>query len=236
MKLVPLIRTHVLLLFCVAILSACSTTGEIPPTPVLRKIAKDIHVDPGHYQLDPEESHIRVKVYRSGTLARLGHNHTIRFDQPKGYLHLNEDNRYQTEVNLDIQQVVVDDAKDRRWAGRHFPDNIKDDAKQGTRDNLLSEAVLNAQQFPTILGSAEGFWGGLTPVNTFINVDLQGRQHSLPISLEIDQKQRLKLTGEWRVLHRELGLKPFSAFNGAIRVEEAMDISVELYFSLDEGQ
>jgi YceI-like domain len=59
-------------------LSACTT---VPPTPPAQPQAASPPSSPAaggaRYRLDPDQSELRILVYRAGTMAALGHNHVI---------------------------------------------------------------------------------------------------------------------------------------------------------------
>ncbi len=53
-------------------------------------------------------------------------------------------------LSIPVDSFVIDDAAARREAGSDFSSEVTDDAKSGTRKNMLSPALLNGAEFPNI--------------------------------------------------------------------------------------
>ena len=177
------------------------------------------------YRIDPQTSDVRLLVYRDGVLSTFGHNHVVSLKDFTGTIHL-QPKLAQSRVELEIQvdQLIVDDAAVRRQEGQDFASEPSTDDAAGTRMNMLSNALLNAKQFPAI--KVTGTSGPVDAKNSAmldLTVQLVGHEIKLtiPATLKLEGDQ-LEASGEIELSHKQLGLKPFSALLGSLRVAEQM--------------
>ena len=177
------------------------------------------------YRVDPQTSDVRLLVYRDGVLSTFGHNHVISSKDVTGTIHL-QPKLAQSRVELDIpvDRLIVDDAAVRRQEGPDFASEPSKDDAAGTRANMLSTALLNAGRFPAI--KVTGTSGPIDAKNSGmldLSVQLVGQDIKLtiPATLKLEGDQ-LEASGEIELSHRQLGLKPFSALLGSLRVAEQM--------------
>ncbi|MBN9265379.1 MAG: YceI family protein, partial [Hyphomicrobium sp.] len=176
------------------------------------------------YRIDPQTSDVRLLVYRDGVLSTFGHNHVVSLKDFTGTIHL-QPKLAQSRVELDIpvDRLVVDDAAARQEGEDFASEPSKDDAA-GTRTNMLSNALLNAKQFPAI--KVTGTSGPVDTKNSAtldLSVQLVGQEIKLtiPATLKLEGDQ-LEASGAVELSHEQLGLKPFSALLGSLRVAEQM--------------
>ena len=177
------------------------------------------------YRIDPQTSDVRLLVYRDGALSTFGHNHVVSLKDFKGTIHLQpklEQSRVELEIPVD--RLVVDDAAARRLEGEDFANQPSKGDIEATRTNMLSDALLNAKQFSTI--KVTGTSGPVDAKNfAMLNVSVQlvGREIklALPCTLKLEGDQ-LEASGAVELSHGQLGLKPFSALLGSLRVAEQM--------------
>lgn len=183
------------------------------------------------YRIDPQTSDVRLLVYRDGALSTFGHNHVVSLKDFKGTIHLQpklEQSRVELEIPVD--RLIVDDAALRRLEGGDFPNQPSKDDIAATRANMLGDALLNAKQFPAI--KVTGTSGPVDAKNSAmldLSVQLVGRQIKLaiPSTLKLEGDQ-LEASGEVELSHRQLGLKPFSALLGSLRVAERMQFKYRI--------
>jgi len=177
------------------------------------------------YQVDPRASDVRLLVYRDGVLSTFGHNHVVSLREFTGTIRL-QPKLAQSRIELDIpvDRIIVDDAEVRREEGQDFASQPSEGDIAGTRTNMLSAALLNAARFPAI--KVIGTSGPVDANNAAmieISAQLVGQEVklSLPATLKIEGDQ-LEASGEVALSHKQLGLKPFSALLGSLRVAEQM--------------
>jgi polyisoprenoid-binding protein YceI len=168
----------------------------------------------------PEESLLQILVYRGGAMARLGHNHVIASHHLGGELQVTDDpTATRFEIRVPVNELTIDEPAMREVAGPVFPPGVPQSARDGTRKNLLSEALLDGTNYPEILLRAtdvvvagEGFDAG-------VQITLKGQVRDLRVPVRIERKQgALIARGEFPLKQSELGLKPFSIAMGTLVV------------------
>jgi hypothetical protein len=191
------------------------------------------------YSIDSAQSELRLLVYRAGPMARLGHNHVILNRAVGGWVDAAAvglpGSRARPEsasfsLYVPVADFVVDDARARSEEGQDFSAEVPEEAKSGTRRNMLSAALLDAERFPIIaltsLGITQAPEGNLVATLT---IGVAGRESTLvvPFMLEISS-DRISAAGSVVLRQSDLGLTPFSAMLGALQVRD--DITVRFRF------
>lgn len=177
------------------------------------------------YRVDPKASEVRLLVYRDGVLSTFGHNHTVSLKEFTGTIRLQPKlARSRVELDIPVDKLVVDDAAVRRQEGPDFAGEPSENDIAGTRSNMLSAALLNLAKFPAI--KVTGTSGPVDAKNSAmldITAQLVGKEIklALPATLKLEGDQ-LEASGEIELSHAQLGLKPFSALLGSLRVAEQM--------------
>jgi polyisoprenoid-binding protein YceI len=167
-----------------------------------------------------------VFAYRGGALARAGHNHVIASRHLQGELRLGDDaTRAQFELTIPVSLLTIDEPELRAAPGADFATDVTDSAKDGTRKNMLSEALLDGERFPGIrlrMSAVElASTGYIASVETLVK-DVP-RVHRVPLTLERGAAE-VVATGEFELKQSDLGLKPFSVMMGALAVQDAMRV------------
>ncbi len=183
------------------------------------------------FTIDSTTSEIHWRVYKSGVLASLGHNHVIAVAKPTGKIFLSQTlPESRIEMELSVADLIIDNQTLRARYGEDFSSEPSADDIAGTRSNMLSKSVLNEAIFPNIkiTGIAlSGFGVGQT---IDLAIQLLGRTISVnvPINVEPPINGIIQMQAEFRITHKQLGLKPFSALLGALQVAEEIDFSVKV--------
>lgn len=175
------------------------------------------------YRVVPEHSLVRIRVYRAGTLARLGHNHLIAVRELHGWWRQGGDGAGRGDLWFAVDRLTVDEPALRRAAGGDFAAPQAPDAIAATRDNMLGERVLAADGHPLVTvaaryrpasGSAE------------LRIRLRGveRRYRVPVELS-ERGRRQQLRGELALRLSDFGLEPFSTLGGALRVADELRIN-----------
>lgn len=178
-------------------------------------------------------SEVTVKVYRDGPLAELGHNHVIASTALTGWVELRDPLQSSVfSLSLPLDSLVVDDPVRRAAAGPDFPDNLTDADRQGTRRNLLGPALLDAALHPVLHLESVGIDEAGERYVATARVDIAGssRELRVPVTIERDDGA-LVVSGTFVLTHAELGLTPFSAALGALRVREDIEVTYRLVAS-----
>jgi hypothetical protein len=216
-----------LTVFALALLLAACQPQVSPLVSDARLAPLSIPGGARRFVVQPGESELLVLVYREGRLARLGHNHVISSTQLDGAVYLAPDVRDSAvELRLPLAALEVDLPANRARAGDDFPGEIDADAVAGTRDNMLGPAQLDAERWPELLLVSRGVSGSEPSLQLQMELALKNQVTALtvPVRVRRDGDARLIAEGEFSVLQTELGLEPFSALLGALRVRDQVDI------------
>jgi YceI-like domain len=187
------------------------------------------------YRIDENQSELRILVYRAGPLAHFGHNHVMVNHAIRGAVNLADvpgDSVFW--LTVPVAGFVVDDVQARREEGADFAGDIPDDAKSGTLHNMLSPALLNADEFPVIAvrsvaGSAARAASGAGTLTAIVAISVAGHESTVdvPLTLQVDS-HRLSATGSLELRQTALGLTPFSLMLGALQVQDQMRLKFRI--------
>ena len=219
-----------------AILAGCRSTTATPPSANASQsqsvgtAATTTRAGTRRFQVDPERTIVTVVVRRAGPLARLGHDHVITSADEVGSVWLgNSPADSSFELTLPVDRFAVDLPAARAAAGVEFAAPVPDEARAGTRHNMLRAEVLDGEHYPTItLRStvASGVWP--QPI-VRVAVMLKGaeREQEIPVIVERDANGVIA-RGELRLNQTDFGLRPFAVAGGAIQVADTLEIHFEI--------
>jgi hypothetical protein len=217
----------------VLVVTACAAPHRKPaaaPPPAPMEAILSALPDAGDYKIDTANSELRLLVYRAGPLARLGHNHVMVNRSLTGRVRIGDAIASTSfELSMPADKFIVDDTQSRSEEGDDFPGAIPEDAKEGTRRNMLGTAVLNAAQFPDITVSSIALSGSLQSATAELQVGTAGHRAvvSVPLSLRGDA-QHVVATGSVEIRQTALGLEPYSLMGGALQVQDAMQLKFRI--------
>jgi hypothetical protein len=187
------------------------------------------------YRVDAARSEVRLLVYRAGPLAQFGHNHVIVNRAVGGWVDAAEPaSAASFSLRIPVADFVVDDPDARAEEGPDFAGEVAEDAKSGTRHNMLSAALLDADHFPTItltsiaVTPAPGTQTGEN-LAARLTVDVAGHETTMVVPFMLETTaDRLSVSGTVVLRQSEMGLTPFSVMLGALRVQD--EITVKFKF------
>jgi hypothetical protein len=176
-------------------------------------------------------SRLEVRVYRDGPMAQFGHNHLITSNGLTGRIDLREPRTASGfRIELPLASLAVDDTSARATAGEDFAASVPAKDREGTRRNLLGGEVLDADRQPVVVLRADAISGGPAHYTARVRVALRGEERLLvvPLTLEETDGERLLIHASLRLRHADLGLVPFTAAMGALRVRDDFEIDCRL--------
>ena len=182
------------------------------------------------YQVDAEGSDIRLLIHRAGALSRLGHSHVISVGQIDGTIYVHPDlEQSRFELEIPVEGLVVDDPLLRLEEGDEFSTEPSERQIARTRSNMLGKRVLNAKQYPIVKLTGTGPRGDGPEFVLGLSIELLGHVVELSVSttLQLDG-DILEATGAFRLSHGDLGMRPFRAMLGALRVADEMDFKYRI--------
>ncbi len=181
------------------------------------------------YIVDRQQSELRAIVYPVGPLARLGHPHVVGGPVIDGQLVVAEPWQNSVlELIIDVQALEVDRPTWRQDEG--FNPGLSESAVEGTRSNLLSSAVLNAEQFQEIRIESMGISGPRwqPDIRTRVTLRGQAREIIIPVSLHW-QENMIHAAGQFALRQSEFGIEPFRAAGGSLSVTDTITIRFSLF-------
>ncbi len=178
-------------------------------------------VPPGRYRLGPDTGRILLRTYRAGLVAQAGHDLTIEATIWNGDLTIGDQGiPTALKVRVDINSLAV-----REGTGgiRPLTDRDRREIAHTARRVLASdrhtEAVYTASGF-------EPKDGGGVVEGTFT---LMGNSH--PLRLEVTETGPERYGATTTVVQSAYGIRPYTAFFGALKVRDAVDVEVEVDMS-----
>lgn len=198
-------------------------------------VAKPLPPGAQRYVVDAAQSVVTVRVYRAGPLARLGHNHVITSTIEAGHAWTNgELSGSGFEVRVPVAGLVVDDPAVRAAAGPDFAGEVPEEAREGTRRNLLRPEVLDAQRYAEIVVQAGTFEGTWQQPMARATVVLKDHAGVVEVPLEIERAPgTLRARGDFRIRQTDFGMTPFSVAGGAIQVADEVEVAFDVVARAD---
>jgi hypothetical protein len=176
-----------------------------------------------------------LKVYRTGPLASLGHNHVVESREIDGFIYLSDDlGKARADLFVPVAGFMVDDAAARAAAGPDFATQPSPSDIEGTRANMLGANLLDAQTWPYIVVHVVPLHVGSD--TTQVQLTIKTRDHIATVPVAAHWRRtgsELTIESAFKVDHATLGLEPFSALGGALRVADQIGVSVSIIASSD---
>jgi hypothetical protein len=188
---------------------------------------------PGDYQIDTAQSELRLLVYRAGPLAHLGHNHVMVNRNVSGGVQIADGiSASSFFISAPASGFIVDDPQARAEEGGDFAGDVPEDAKAGTRRNMLGAAVLNAAANPQVTVKSVALTGSLDALSADLEINAAGHTSkiSAPFVLQGDAHQ-LTASGSIELRQTALGITPYSLFGGALQVQDSMQLNFKIIVS-----
>ncbi len=185
-------------------------------------------IPPGDYELLPEHATLTVFTGREGMAASVGHDLTLEVGHWTAAVHIDEDLAACTlAVTADLSTLEVVEG-----IGGAMPltsDNIADIEKNARK-------ALAADRYPALTftsTSVTGTWDAAT-----IHGELTLHGQTAPQDLTLNRVGRVG-NDQWRVsgevVQSRFGIKPFSAFLGALKVKDEVRFEVVAAFGEASG-
>jgi hypothetical protein len=182
------------------------------------------------YAVDAAGTELYWRIYRAGAAAAAGHNHVISVGRIQGNFTPGRSPAEATwNLNIPVAELIIDDPAIRARYGEDFESTPSENDKAGTRDNMLTDDLLNGAAYPAISLNGSGVLGALENAQLPVTIELAGNsiQTQLPASIRFED-QSVIVTGEVRLTHTQLGLEPFSILGGLMAVGEEIDFTYSI--------
>lgn len=226
------LRRSLLCLSCLYLLNSCASAVRQPPAPVPAGAADHPADLQGArlYRIAADQSQLHILVYRAGRLAQLGHNHVLSSTTLSGYVWLH-DSLAQSGFSLvlPVNGLIVDDPQARAAEGAEFPLNLTEEARAGTRRNLLKPEQLDGEHFPVIRLRSVSIRGSREMPEVQVQITIKDQAHELTVPVNMIATPRLlRASGRFDVRLTDFGIVPYSVMMGAMQVQDRLTIKFNL--------
>jgi polyisoprenoid-binding protein YceI len=174
----------------------------------------------GEYRFGADTGQMLIRTYRTGLGSRAGHGLTIEVTSWQGTAQVGADAASSSvALTVDVESFEV-----REGRGGIKP--LTDADRTDIRDTIR-EKVLDTARYPSIAFRSTALNGA--PHDLLVDGELVIRDVNHPITVRGSVEQsaagyRLRATAQ--VVQSQWGIKPYSAFFGALRLRDAVDIAV----------
>ena len=221
------------MLLAMAGCSGLPTEPVAPPRPASTVATSAVQA--GILQLHEGDSRIELRLDRAGPLARLGHRHVIITNAVHGTANFNPADPANAHFTaaFRVDTLQVDPPAERAAAGEGFNTVLDAAAIAGTREHMLSSVLLDAERFPEIRLHLQQLTTPDVTAGTFLATvvfTVKGEEHALQVPVEVMPLPGgiYIASGMWTVNHAELGLTPYSAVGGLVKVADAIEVRFRL--------
>ncbi|MFC6632065.1 YceI family protein [Microbulbifer taiwanensis] len=199
---------------------------------LLLLLAGPVSAESVDFAIDSPASDIHWRIYSDGPLP-LGHNHIISTSRISGSVRLADaPEASHFELLIPVAALLVDSPALRQRYGKQFSSRVSPRARAGTRANMLGNSLLNAAHHPDIrLGGSAVVARDKRRQNLVLDttLELAGRSIRLKIPAQIEFGDReVRARGHFTLSHSQLGLAPFRAALGALRVADNIDFTYDI--------
>lgn len=189
------------------------------------------------FRVDAAQSRLHLLVYRAGPMARLGHNHVISAPHLQGRM-------WQGltvaeagfEMTVPVNDLVVDDNAARAAEGPDFPLNLSEDAKAGTKANMLRPSLLDGAQYPHIHIRGRAIQGPLAAPTVLAAIRIKDQTREIPVAVTVQTTAAgLEVQGQFILRQTDFGITPLSIAMGALAVQDEVTVKFRLVASPEPG-
>jgi polyisoprenoid-binding protein YceI len=180
------------------------------------------------YRFVREQSELVVRVFAAGPAAVLAHDHVVRAMRWDGTLDVTRDPvALAAEIRVDATALEVDDPEVRK---RHGLDGVlSDEQRAEVRASMLGSEQLDVARYPEIVFRAaeiERIGDGFRIAG---DLTLHGVTRRIAVPLQVrEDGDALRATGSVRFEQSEFGIEPYSAYLGAVRNRDQVELVVNL--------
>jgi polyisoprenoid-binding protein YceI len=173
-------------------------------------------VPTGRYRLGTESGRIVLRTFRDGLAATAGHDLIIDLPRWSGELTVGDDDVPEAlEVRIDIGALSI-----REGTGGLKPLTDRDRREIA----VTARRLLSTDQYPEAVFTATRFRG--SGESGVIEGNLSLRGVSRPLRLNVSQTDSGRYSATGTVVQSAYGIKPYTAFFGALKVRDTVDIEM----------
>jgi len=180
----------------------------------------------GTFPIGPQQGILRISTRREGAGARLGHDLVIEATRWEGTVEISEGPDGRVEVTVDGRSLEVREGHGGARA-------LSDGDRSEIRSNIEGK-VLHTDRYPTIHFRSDQVQGlssdGERVQATLIgNLEMVGRSAPASVQVTLEPGQNgVHVRAQARIRQTDWGIKPYTAFLGALKVADEVTIEADL--------
>jgi polyisoprenoid-binding protein YceI len=179
-----------------------------------------------HYAVDAPHSEVEFLVYKAGSLAAFGHNHTVEAREFSGEVYLApqfKDSMF--ALKLPVKDFEVDRAEARAAAGEDFKSKPSANDIKGTTEHMLGPDGLDAEKYPDVAIQSVSIAGQEDKAEMTVRITLHGTARDVKVPVAVSHEgDDLTAAGDFELRQSEFGMSPYSALGGALQVADAFKV------------
>ncbi|MGE0621408.1 MAG: hypothetical protein AB7I04_07890 [Pseudomonadales bacterium] len=226
MRRVP-IQKPLALLLLLASIAGCAALPQPEVHAPLLDVPPGYEVPPGAgtlYRIDRAD--LTLHTYRAGWLSGLAHNHVMETDTVRGDIRLSEPlSASAARLYFRPWDLVLDDPDARAAAGPGFESERTAADIAATRTRMLGPRGFDSNDHPFVVADVR--WADETALALTLHFRDRQVEVRAPAQWQISA-QRIDASAGFDIDHTELGIRPYSAFAGAIAVAEPIRVRIVL--------
>lgn len=170
--------------------------------------------------VDESDGDLQVRTAVTGPAAKMGHRLTIAMASWRAGVRLSQDRPEAMTMSVDVGSLRV-------LAGAGGVTPLTDPEKMLIRSNALK--TFDATRFGHITYTADRIEPTERGYRLDGAVEIHGKTRSHPVEVAVTRDGELwRITGETEVRQSEFGIKPYSMMLGAMKVADAVTVSLTL--------
>jgi len=215
-----------------SLIAGCQTTAPVVSATAVEEGeagAASVPSDALHYEVLPAQSEVRVLVYRAGALAKFGHNHVVTGPIEGDLYRAAELPMSGFRLKIPVGDFDVDMPAARAEEGEDFPGALSDQARAGTKTNMLSETQLAAAEHPYIAVESIALSGPRWNPDVRARVQIRDAARTIHFPAAVfEDGDRLVVIANFTINLTDFAIEPFSALGGGLQVADSLVIRVRV--------
>ncbi len=189
------------------------------------------------YVLDQSQTEMVVRLYKSGLASALAHNHVIHATEFSGKAIVNEQSPQASSIQVEVkvEGLKADEPALRQKYG--LEEQMSDADRAQIQQTMESEQQMDPKKYPIIQFQStkiDMLSEGQYLVSGVLNLHGVKQPITFPaVVTREDQKWRAQ--GSFRFKQSDYGIKPYSAFFGAVRNQDEAVMNLDLFLVPKEG-
>ncbi len=169
---------------------------------------------------------LEIHTFKAGWLAGLAHNHVMETAEVQGTIYLIEPVDQSTaRLYFRPWDLQLDDPSSRARAGAGFESERSAADVAATRTRMLGPSGFDSNEHPWVIVDVR--WRDAVQVALQIGFRGDTYAFDVPMTWSI-QAQEISAKADFELSHRALGIRPYSAFAGAIAVADPIRVQLTL--------